>query len=136
VKSSGCCSRPSCSIRLPIHLLPLPDGFVKKSGCCSRRAPFAFRYTFYRFLTVAAPLAESITYGAVTVRDCEKIRLLFSSRSIRVSTHRLPLHYGHGSVSRINYIRSRDRKGAVKGAGNAGGFECAKKEIRYFFTTP
>src|SRR6185437_4019248 len=37
--------------------------------------------------------------------------------------HLLPLPDGRGSVSRINYIRSRDRKGAVKGAGDANGFE-------------
>jgi len=32
-----------------------------------------FRCTFYRFLTVAAPLAESTTYGAVTVRERQKV---------------------------------------------------------------
>jgi hypothetical protein len=41
---------------------------------------------------------------------------------------------GHGSVSRMNYIRSRDREGAVKGAGDASAFECGKEAIRYFFT--
>src|SRR6185437_11968053 len=51
----------SNSIRFSMDLLPLPDG--------SRRAPFAFRYTFYRSLTVTAPLAASTTYGAVTVRE-------------------------------------------------------------------
>src|SRR6185437_5199040 len=45
----------------------------EKSGCRSRRTPFAFRYTFYRFLTVAASLAESTTYGAVTVRERQKV---------------------------------------------------------------
>src|SRR6185437_7792474 len=33
--------------------------------------------------------------------------------------HLLPLPNGRGSVSRIKYIRSRDRKGAVKGAGDS-----------------
>jgi len=56
--------------------LPFDAPFTAPSRGCeeirplfSRGAPFAFRYTFYRFLTVAAPLAESSTYGAVTVRE-------------------------------------------------------------------
>jgi hypothetical protein len=85
------------------------------------------RDTYYRTLTVMAPLSASTTHGAVTVRDCENIEPLFSSRSIRLSMHLLPLPHGHGSVSGINYIPSRDRKGAVKGAGDARAFECRKK---------
>jgi general secretion pathway protein K len=88
-------------IRFSMHLLPLPYGSVKKSGCCSRGALFAFRCAFYRFLTVAAP---------------------FSSRSTRLSMHLLPLPHGRGSVSSIKHVRSRDRKGAVNGAGDASGF--------------
>ncbi|HXS93820.1 MAG TPA: hypothetical protein VN736_04390, partial [Candidatus Limnocylindrales bacterium] len=49
----------------------------EKPGCYSRRAPFAFRYTFYRFLT-----------------RLRKTRLLFSSLSIRLSIHLLPLPNG------------------------------------------
>ena len=100
-----------------MDLLPLPD--LKNSGCCSRRDPFVFRCTFY-----------------ASLRGCEKIRLLFSSRPMRLSMHLLPLPYGRGSVSSINYIRSRDREGAVKGAGNASAFERGKKAIRYFFASP
>ena len=77
-------------IRLSMHLLPLPDGAVKKN------------------------------------------RLLFSSRCIRLSMHHLPLPDGRGSVSSIKHLRSRDRKGAVNGAGDASAFECAKNNSIFF----
>src|SRR6185437_8416202 len=47
--------------------------FVEEGLTRARRAPFTFRYTFYRFLSVASPLAESTTYGAVTVRERQKV---------------------------------------------------------------
>src|SRR6185437_3134592 len=48
--------------------------------------------------------------------------------------HLLPLPNGRGSVSRMKYIRSRDRKGAVIGAGDSSAFERGNKPFNIFIS--
>jgi len=60
----------------------------------------------------------------------------FSSRCIRFSMHLLPLRYGRGSVSGSNNLRSRDRKGAVNGAGDLSAFLTRHKSDFDFSTDP